>query len=200
MEIEVDKGDLKRINNSLSSLPEDIQESNEKGLSAFGFFVSGQISDYIEGNFSSISILASKYKNDYFRDYKGNKSNPWRRRILKNKGAFFFLSKFAKYINYGDSVKVSYTNRQGVKRKKFDKDLLRIAKRMERGATYKVTPKMRRFVALSGKPLKASTKQIKVKKRPVIRPVFNASKNSAIDIYKRQVTQKLSKDNDLYEK
>ena len=198
--VEVEKNDLKQITDSLSSLPKDIQNSNRKGLSSFGFFMSRQVSRYIEGNFSNISTLAANYDMDYSRDYSGNTSNPWRRRILQNKGAFRFLAKFAKYINYGDSVEVSYAGQQDVKRKRFNDNLLEIAERMEHGATYKVTPKMRRFYAMSGKSLKASTTQIKVPKRKVIRPVFTAKQKSAISVYKFRVMATLAKENDLYEK
>lgn len=193
VEIKVNQREQRRISQTLNELPRDIQLANEKGLSGFGFFVSRQIGKYIDSNFTNLSVLASKYQNTYFGDYKGSKTNPWRRRILKNKGAFRFLSKFANYVNLGDSVKVSYGNRDSIKRKEFDRKLLRIAKRMERGASYRVTPKMRRFSAMSGIPFKKTTTQIKVKKRPVIRPVFNATKNQALNIYRDKVIAKISK-------
>lgn len=161
--------------------PDRIDRARKSALKSAGYLIRTEVRNHIEyggTGWPELHPLTQK-----FRDFKG-----WRSR--GGGSPLFWLGKFARYamIDNDNGVEIGLGTTRKKQAGQVDKYLQAIARKHERGARVKVTEKMRGKWAKTrpqGKKgrkaaqgrdyfaLQASTKWLKIPRRPTFGPVYN---------------------------
>lgn len=162
------------------------ERARKSALSSTGFMIRTELRNHVEyggTGWPSLHPLSKTRRKDKLGMWKtANKRSP-----------LDWLGKYARYIMAADkeSVTIDFGRSRKGQAGSVDKYLSAIARRHERGATVKVTPAMRRKMAMTsmgrkGKrrgevgvgyfPLSVTTKFLQIPKRPSIGPVFRKVK------------------------
>lgn len=170
------------VRNLSAKYPALAERARKSALSSTGWWIRTELRNHVEygGNgWPSLHPLSKSRRKD--------KLGMWRR--TNKLSPLAWLGKYARYIMAADkeSVTIDFGRSRKGQAGKVDKYLSAIARKHESGATVKVTPSMRRKMAMTamgrkGKrkgepgagyfPLKSSTKYLEIPKRPSIGPVF----------------------------
>jgi len=174
------------VKNLSVKYPALAERARKSALSSTGWWIRTELRNHVEyggSGWPSLHPLSKSRRKDKAGNWKtANKRSP-----------LDWMGKYARYIMAGDkeSVTIDFGRSKKGKAGSVDKYLSAIARKHERGATVKVTPSMRRKMAMTamgrkGKrkgepgtgyfPLKTSTKYLQIPKRPSIGPVFRKVK------------------------
>ena len=169
------------VANISSKYPALANRARASALSSAGNLIRAELRNHIEyggSNWPKLSPLAQSRKKD--------KSGKWHK--TSKQSPLYFLGKYARYYTSksGEAVVISFGKSRKGEVGNTDKFLYAIAKKAEYGETVPVTKNMRLKMAYTrlksrGKdtpgvtyfPLKKSTTQLHIPKRPSIGPVFN---------------------------
>jgi len=166
-----------------------IRSAKHSATGSVGFLLMGEIRNFMEsegdGTWPKTHPLTRFYKNKYEVNGK------WRRRrLLKHKGAYNWLAKFARYVVFGkpDNEKLmmgfgkfSARDMKKGRSARLDRKLQRIAKRVQLGNRIRITPRMRRKLGIAWREMSkrghvskrdTHANSLHVPKRPVMSPVF----------------------------
>lgn len=174
------------VRNLSVKYPALAERARKSALSSTGFMIRTELRNHVEyggTGWPSLHPLSKSRRKD--------KAGMWK--TTNKRSPLDWLGKYARYIMAQDkeSVTIDFGRSRKGQAGSVDKYLSAIARKHERGARVKVTPAMRRKMAMTamgrkGKrrgeigagyfPLKATTKYLTIPKRPSIGPVFRKIK------------------------
>jgi hypothetical protein len=174
------------VRNLSVKYPALAERARKSALSSTGFMIRTELRNHVEyggTGWPSLHPLSKSRRKD--------KAGLWK--TTNKRSPLDWLGKYARYIMAQDkeSVTIDFGRSRKGQAGSVDKYLSAIARKHERGAKVKVTPAMRRKMAMTamgrkGKrkgeigtgyfPLKATTKYLTIPKRPSIGPVFRKIK------------------------
>ncbi|MGE4293706.1 MAG: hypothetical protein AB7E32_16025 [Desulfovibrio sp.] len=174
------------VRNLSVKYPALAERARKSALSSTGFMIRTELRNHVEyggTGWPSLHPLSKSRRKD--------KAGMWK--TASKRSPLDWLGKYARYIMAPDkeSVTIDFGRSRKGQAGSVDKYLSAIARKHERGAKVKVTPAMRRKMAMTamgrkGKrrgepgagyfPLKAMTKYLTIPKRPSIGPVFRKIK------------------------
>ncbi|MDY6903692.1 MAG: hypothetical protein SWH61_03310 [Thermodesulfobacteriota bacterium] len=195
--IQVDDKQLSQATRDLMILPGLFSRARRSALKSVGYMVQQTLRNHVEyggAGWPALHPLTRMFKHKY-----GAKGR-WIKRSF-HEGPLFWLGKFARYRveDQGDTVKVHFGKSKKGQKGTFNKELVGIVDRAERGETIRVTPKMRRFLAATRRrrpksqepggtyfPLKKTTKTLKTPARPIFSPVWRKVRPTIMPLFEKK--------------
>ena len=181
--IHADDSQLSDATRAVMYLPGVFTRARKSALKSTGWMVQQELRNHVE--YGGTGWPALHPLTTSFRQKFGARGKWIKRR--SHPGPLFWLGKFARYRveDQGDTVKVHFGKSKAGQKGTFDKSLIGIVERAEKGETTRVTPAMRRFMAATRRdrpksqtpgqtyfPLKKTTTTLKTPPRPIFSPVW----------------------------
>lgn len=179
--------------------PEVIDKARTRALKGTSYEYQQEIRDQIETEGHGTWPRPHPLTLTFRRKFRSKGSLGWRRRRRRHPGAFDWLGKFARYrVNReGDVSALDFGRSREGEPGTFDRRLSRVARRVQEGQTWHVTPRMRRLLGAQREredqrpgydifPLRRETRTIRVEPRPIMGPILRKMEREAGTTFERK--------------
>lgn len=196
LQVKVFLPDFKQFVSNLEKMPDDVRESQRSAMGSIGFFVAQKTRRWMqsEGNktWAKVHPLTANYRRVGLRGAVGPA------RFAKRSTKTPFLVKagsLVRYIATPDFMTTGFAFDE--KPKRFNRKLEEIIADQEKGYKILLTPKMQRFLAVNGYPIRATTKYLFVPPRAIEGPVTKQVSSRIFTIFEGKFSASLGRKNDL---